>query len=221
MRVVALSDTHWCFKDVEVPKCDLLLHAGDLQVANWEQAKDFSEWWNSLDAKIKVLTPGNHDLLMEYQDIGNYFDNTIVLINQTAILKNGLVIAGTPYTPIFNDWAFMEYDSKLDRKMSCIGNDVDIVLSHGPMYGIHDGVNVHRSRPELGQEHVGSKTLKNIIDKLDSKKRRYLFHGHIHGYKDSIKYTSIHKDTTTVDVYNVSICDEDYEPVNEPRVLEI
>ena len=213
MKICAISDTHWMYEDVDVPECDLLLHAGDLEVKNYREMAYFAGWWNKIPAKHKVLTPGNHDFFAENNDISKHLDNTIVLINETCRIEH-LCIVGTPYTPTFLKWAFMCDDDKMAPYFSCITNEADIILSHGPLHGIHDYVR-NKFAP-LGI-NVGSKTLFDIVNKLDEKKKRYLFQGHIHQYQDSRRHTTLN----SVEIYNTALCDENYKIVREPLVLEI
>ena len=132
-------------------------------------------------------------------------------------------VAGIPHTPTFMNWAFLADDCDLGKYFSCLSPDVDIIISHGPLYGIHDEV---KNKYAVNDKHVGSKTLRNIIEKFDTEiplartkpviKPRILFHGHIHGNKDSVRHTKF----GSMDIYNVSVADEDYKVAHKPLVLE-
>ena len=216
MKVVVISDTHWMYPEIQIPECDLLLHAGDLEIKNFKEGVHFSSWWNNIEAKVKVVTPGNHDFLFErdLETAIGYLDNTYVLINESIVLDNGLVISGTPYTPRFMKWAFMvDDDGNADRYFGCISPETDIILSHGPAYGIHDEVSNEYATKD---SHVGSKTLRKIIDSLDNRPR-YLFQGHIHGNAGSTRHSKVNE----MDIYNVSVADEDYKVAFKPLILEI
>lgn len=214
MKTIVLSDTHWMFPQLVIPKCDMLLHCGDLEIKDFGEAKKFSNWWNEIDCPLKIIVPGNHDRLMEKMDVSDWFIDTMILINQQVTLPNGLCIAGTPYTPTFMNWAFMEDDIHLGTRMSCITNDADIIMSHGPMHGIHDEVDPKYNSNET---HVGSKTLREIVNSLNQDKHRYMFHGHIHQNAGDKTHTKFNN----VDIYNVSVADEDYKLTKKPLILEI
>ena len=227
MRTVIISDTHGCHEEVDIPQCDLLIHAGDLEIRTIKDASRFGDWWNSLEADIKICVPGNHDFLFESMpDIAaNFLDNTNVLINSSIVLPNGICVSGTPYTPRFMDWAFMSEDADCSalRHYGCISPASDIIVSHGPIYGVHDLVN---NKWQKAEPHVGSKVLRGLIESLESIKidktlnenqERYFFHGHIHGDKDAVRHTKF----DNIDIFNVSVMDENYDVVHKALILEI
>ena len=216
MKLVALSDTHWMYDEVEVPKCDILIHAGDLEIKNFKEGAMFGDWWNAIEADVKIAVPGNHDLLFERMPeiAKNYLDNTHILINESIVLANGLVISGSPYTLRFHKWAFMADESNIAQLHSCINPESDIIISHGPVYGIHDAVE-NEYAPE--DRHVGSKSLLKLLESLDTTKERLFFQGHIHGNKNAIRHTKLNN----IDIYNVSVSDDSYTVCHKPLVLEL
>lgn len=206
IKIVAISDLHGTLPDI--PACDLLLIGGDIcPVHNhsigyqlrWVNT-EFREWLEKLKAKHIVGTFGNHDFIAQTEymvwDLPGHWliDNWVHLY--------GFKIWGTPFTPTFFDWAFMEDDAELAEHWAKIPDDVNILLTHGPPYGTCD-VN------DTG-EHCGSKTLRDRVKELHE--LQYHFCGHIHeangyGYDDK--------------TYNVSHMNLRYEPVNPPLLIEI
>ena len=66
MKIVTISDTHWKFNEIKVPKCDILIHAGDVSGrGRKEEIVDFLDWYAKHDAEYKVLIAGNHDFGFE------------------------------------------------------------------------------------------------------------------------------------------------------------
>lgn len=142
-----ISDTHnFQFDDVAgtslpfqlpTPKTDVLLHCGDLtQVGGVSSFKKALKMLGSIEAELKLVIAGNHDLELD----GNYWDNQcadeeypedredhdmavdcmsqnlandagVVFLNEgthTFTLKNATTfkIYVSPYTPAFGGWAF-------------------------------------------------------------------------------------------------------------------
>ena len=194
-----------------------LIDAGDLEVTCYKDVVKFGHWWNSIEATHKVLVPGNHDFFAESNDLELFLDNTHVLNNSLCSLDiNGrkICIAGTGWTLPFMQWAFMCPEAEIDKHYTAINNNADIIISHGPMYKIHDYVK-NKFSPE--GKNVGSTKLFDLINGLDQTKKRLFFHGHIHGMYDSRRHTVLNE----VDIYNVSVADEFYKVVHEPLILEI
>jgi Icc-related predicted phosphoesterase len=225
LRLVAISDLHGYLP--EIPACDVLLIGGDVcpvwdhNIATQQMwlRTDFTDWLNAIDAQHVVGIAGNHDFILEkYADFGyslpwNYLHDESVTLH---VYDHGTVkIHGTPWTPRFGGWALMRPDAMLAEKWDLIPDDVDIVLSHGPMYGYADLVRGYSmtKRGWSQSERVGSKTLRHRIDQ-DLPNLKLFVCGHIHeGY-------GVHPVNDNLTVYNVSHMNDVYEPVNEPTVIE-
>jgi Icc-related predicted phosphoesterase len=104
-----------------------------------------------------------------------------------------------PDTPWFHNWGFNFRD--MTESVKAIPNDIDILVSHGPPFGILD-----QTHP--GGEHLGCKELMGrLVGGLSPK---LCVFGHIHGgYGQAGGFV------------NASICDEKYRPVNKPIVIEL
>lgn len=170
IRVACISDTHSILPKVE--PCDILLLGGDIcdngsAVAQVGWLYDvFKPWLEKVPAKHIVGIAGNHDLVFgknsELVPRGlkwHYLQGTIIEIE-------GLKIYGLPWSlPIWG--AFQLDEEGLKRKCSQIPDDIDIIVSHGPPYGIGDGVprlitdqNEHEWH---SVEHVGSFALRERV----------------------------------------------------------
>lgn len=66
LRFVAISDTHNCHADLEIPPGDVLVHAGDLTVGGTvKEVEDFNRWLGTLPHKHKIVIAGNHDFAFD------------------------------------------------------------------------------------------------------------------------------------------------------------
>lgn len=215
MKVTCLSDTHTKHKYIDTrafADTDILIHAGDFTGnGSTQQAIAFLLWFESLPVKHKVFVAGNHDrvcnsstwpeLLTQYAPSCHYLYNSSVTIN-------GYKIWGSPYSNTFGGWDFMHDDKDLAKIWRKIPADTDIVVTHGPAYGIGDLVD---NDYEPGRDkHVGSKTL---LAKLKSLKKLKLHAvGHIHtgyGTHFTTKYVTI----------NGSQLNDSYKIVNLPKSI--
>lgn len=209
MKLVCMSDTHRDYAKVKVPDGDVLIHAGDIDIWGYEnELVAFNEWLGALPHKHKIIIAGNHDKLLQMyhkENIINHLSNAIYLENDSCTI-DGVKFWGSPVTPRFGEWFFMhDRGTDIQTIWDMIPTDVDVIITHGPPYGIGDAV----SFPTC--EHVGCsnllKTVKNIKPKV------HVF-GHIH---------SGHGITISNDIkfVNASVMDEEYTLAYEPIQVTI
>jgi Icc-related predicted phosphoesterase len=208
MKIVAFSDLHWRLTELTtLPKCYILIYAGDWCYGDSVRTTmDFAYKLRGFDAKYKIVIAGNHDILAENNPslVKNIFnENGVIYLQDSGITIDGINFWGSPWTPEFNNWAFMKEDRLLKYQWDKIPRGTDVLITHGPPFSILDKVN--------GYTSVGSETLESSV--LSKKPKIHIF-GHIHeGYgKQSSKHT---------DFYNVSIVNEKYELVNKPVEIEL
>ena len=99
---------------------------------------------------------------------------------------------------------------------SDIPKDLDVLLTHGPPWGILDEV-LEYNKDLLGmhKENVGDKML---LSKVIQKKPKIHSFGHLHecyGVLENIKYAP---NTTFI---NCSVVNEQYDVINEPIEIDI
>ena len=150
MRVLAISDTHGMhWRSEAPPDADLLIHAGDFSMIGTKgEALDFLEWFTNLPHKHKVFICGNHDEALLRANISGLPSNCHFL-NYSSVVIEGIKICGIPF--------YVEpYGSKeLPPRLKAIcENDIDILVSHQPPYGMQDVSELYG--------HYGSHTLLNI-----------------------------------------------------------
>ena len=212
MRIVAISDTHCDWDKLTLPKADILIHAGDIDAGAWpDQLCDFCRWLGKQSQiKHKIVIAGNHDQYMEEhnKEARNTFDlHGIKYLENEGITINKVKIWGSPITPRFGDWWFMaDRGPQIRNYWKMIPKDTDILVTHGPPFGIMDVVHHFN-----GPERVGCSDL--LISTLTIKPKLHIF-GHIHSGFGQEKI----KDTLYV---NASMMDEEYQIVNKPVILEI
>ena len=213
IRIACISDTHGKHGQLIIPDdIDILLHAGDFTGSGqiWE-TKEFMHWFNKQEAPYKIFISGNHDFMDQdhpamFKELLKEYPNITYLRDEGTTVE-GIKIWGRPWTPEFYEWAFMadRGSSKMLSTIDVIPSDTDIILTHGPVYGILD-------KTKAG-ELVGCQDLKNFLE--DGKcKPKALVVGHIH---ESAGYVRDEHDILHV---NAAVLNERYINSNKPIVLE-
>lgn len=170
VRVVCISDTHELHRELDVPNGDLLIHAGDFTFWNHaSKIQDFNDWLGELPHPYKVLIPGNHDRAFNQDPKWRAkITNGILLINE-AVTLCGLRIWGSPVT--CDDAAYGHTQSEERASLyATIPKDTDILITHGPPYGILD----HEKGSDRKQ---GCPELRKAVVRV--KPRLHVF-GHVH-----------------------------------------
>lgn len=222
MKIIAASDFHGTLP--EIPECDLLIVGGDVCPV-WNHDLDyqaswlFSEFWDwlvSVPAKRIVGVAGNHDfILQEKPELGrklpwHYLENELIVLPGEHPLR----IWGSPMSNKYGSWAFMAKEDALRDLWATIPRDIDILITHGPAWGVGDEVVGFSAtkRGMLEPEHVGSRSLANFLAYEDWPNLQAHIFGHIHegyGRHPMPNYCA----------YNVAHMNDEYNPLNPP--LEI
>ena len=230
MKVIALSDLHGTLLSVEdyFEPCELVCICGDIVPLNIQAnsrktrqwlINKFKPWCESLPCDKVIFIAGNHDIYLNNLDFmyAQFPKDKKVtyLFHEKYIYtsKSGkeYSIFGTPYCKLFGNWAFMEMDDKLEELYSDIPENLDILLVHDQPYGYGD-ILEENSAPWADGSHIGNKSLVKAVLK---KQPRYMFTAHLH----TTTHECVEIDNTKR--YNVSIKDEQYNPVYNPLVIEI
>lgn len=209
VKIVCISDTHEQHRKVKVPDGDLLIHAGDITNSGDPLATaDFFFWLNSQPHKHKVVIAGNHDFFFDKARRNtpkHYYQNERVVID-------GLKIWASPITPTYGKWAFMaDRGEEIKLWWDMIPDDTDILITHGPPAGKLDEALISRNHPSLGTKNEGCLQLADAV--LRIKPKLHVF-GHIHrGYGKLEQGGTI--------FVNASTCNENYDAVNPPIVIDL
>ncbi|MEI5984893.1 metallophosphatase domain-containing protein [Sphingobacterium sp. PU5-4] len=208
MQIVAVSDTHGKHRDLKIPDGDVFIHAGDVtRGGTKEQVVDFLEWFAEQTHTHKTFVAGNHDFFFEQADsdmISSVIPDGIIYLNDSSIEINGVKFWGSPITPWFNNWAFnRNRGSEIKKHWDLIPNDIDVLITHGPPFGI------------LDETVYGNRTgCEDLLLRVEQVKPKFHIFGHIHEEYG----TSTEAETTFV---NASVLDDWYEMKNQPKILNI
>ena len=200
MRVLCISDTHGYHDYLKIDEtADVVVCTGDFSnsrgLKNEAECFDFLNWFASLGNKYKILIAGNHDTTFERRNAKDLMAEfpSIIYLEDSSVVIEGIKFYGTPWCPLFYDWAFMKRDSELVDIFAQIDDDVQVLLTHTPAYGILD-----YATPNF----CGSEALLNRIKNL--KKLKFHVFGHIHecagqiesvGTEDVERYKAINAST--------------------------
>lgn len=227
VKIVALSDTHGTNvrTKLEIPPCDIVIHAGDgTPRGAADTLAQLARQLRDTDARFVVYVPGNHDKLFYYnrEEAMAIFrkEKIIVLIDEVVELM-GLRIYGFPWLPNRSGTCSHAWETDdMVEKVRDIPTFVDILVSHGPPYGIldkaiKDWIRMGPGEPKqpLSYHNLGNTAMTNTLT-YGHLHPRYFICGHIHEARGITEFGG----TTFV---NAAICDEDNHPVNQPYVLEI
>jgi predicted phosphodiesterase len=152
VKIVITSDIHGFLP--EIPECDLLLLAGDIVPRKEYREKVQKDWLTTyfrpwLDAQPSGKTffvAGNHDLAFEdLRWSRKHFPEYLYL--EKAVYQ-GVTVWGSPFAQYGRDLAFQKSEAWVSKAFRKITPDVDIILSHGPLFSILD----HRTGWKLQSE---------------------------------------------------------------------
>ena len=194
IRFVCISDTHGQFKDIKLPKGDVLIHCGDFSSkGSKKEIKEFSKWLGKQDFLQRVVIAGNHEFSfdLEYEEIlkerfsykptfpsNEDFKEVKSLLTNCIYLEDqetdifGYKVYGTPWQNEYSRSAFQRKPEICDSKFDKIPKNIDILISHSPPYGFCD------EPSKAGIDHAGSKYLAQKVCE-DIKPIVHVF-GHLH-----------------------------------------
>jgi Icc-related predicted phosphoesterase len=206
IKLVVISDTHGFHRQMVVPEGDILIHAGDFtDYGTLEQAADFNLWLGQLPHPHKIVIAGNHDFCFESnpQEAKAQLTNGIYLQDQ-AIEIMGIKFYGSPWTPVFFDWAFMANPGpQMAEIWSKVPKDIDVLITHGPPKGICDLT-----------DQGDSAGCQELLAALNTVKPKYHIFGHIHEGRGIKKNNGI-------TFLNASNIDSNYQKLSPAVVLNI
>lgn len=212
IKLTFISDTHskhHLISKEQLGEGDIIFHSGDFTKMGYnEEIKSFLEWFSSLDYTYKVFIAGNHELGLEKNRLilpEEYTNKGVIYLQDEEIILEGLKIYGTPWQPEFGGWEFnLPRNSKeLKQKWNNIPLDVDILLTHSPIYGFLD-----TSREGI---HCGCEMLYERVSKIKPWIHAW---GHIHEAYGQ-------KTVGNREILNSSILDRNYQVAHSPIRMEV
>lgn len=178
MLSIFLSDSHNTlgqFDLEQLPDVDFVFHSGDFtNQGEFYEIEAFVLNLKRIKAKHYVIIAGNHEVGFDgkKEELKTYFSkHGIIYLQDDTVTIDGYKVYGTPWQRTFFDWEFnLPADSlELASKFQAIPDDVDILLTHVPPFGILDTVNT---------ENVGEWSLAHEMPRLKNLKVHTF--GHIH-----------------------------------------
>lgn len=144
MDLILISDTHLSHGLLDIPPCDLLVHAGDWsRHGTREESEDFFAWLGAQPARARVLTPGNHDFFAEREPAAARElarrHNITWLVNEGADVL-GLRVWASPFSPRHGSWAFQDERGDALRARYTFPAGLDLLVTHGPPHGVCDRI---------------------------------------------------------------------------------
>ncbi len=174
MKITTLSDTHGLHHKLELPGGDLLIHSGDVcNRGTAFEALNFINWFSNQNYTYKIFIAGNHDFYFEYEQnttIKSLLPENVFYLNDSGITIEEISFWGSPVTPEFHNMAFnRKRGVDIEKHWSLIPTDTDVLITHGPAYGILDKT--------FQNLNVGCT---NLLTKIEEIKPQYHIFGHIH-----------------------------------------
>jgi Icc-related predicted phosphoesterase len=208
MIIDCISDLHG--EEPELDGGDLLIIAGDLtasdKMVQYERLFFWLEDLTALYEKIVVIA-GNHDGKIQ-EGKWTSWPLGVVYLQDSSTDYQGFKIYGSPWTPTFQQWHFMKNRGPSIREVwDKIPLDTNILVTHGPPFGILDQVKTGRSAGKA----CGCDDLHARL--ADLKQLKLHVYGHIHSARGRRVFDW---DLPGVQFVNASVLDEDYDMVFDP-----
>lgn len=203
--ITIISDTHAAHRSIKIKPCEILLVAGDYShQPTEEEFIDFLDWIRSQHEGEVVLISGNHDRFRwkfpsVFFDLINRFKINYLEHQDACIL--GVSIWGSPVTPPVLpglNRRFEMTEENRQRIWNSIPKGIDIIMTHGPPYGILD---------ESQGQRLGCPLLLNKV--LEIKPKYHIF-GHIHQSYGMHQHEGINFINSSI------VRDDGYNQWNEP-----
>ena len=228
IKICLISDSHGKHRQLTIPPCDILVHAGDWTgEGRAEEVRDFAKWIDSLEQVVDViLTPGNHERYFEralpdsLAWIKDECPRAHLLIHESLELR-GINFFASPWTPAFGfQWAWNAGRTPVEAAhlfkpfigdlWQDIPESTQILVTHGMPFGIlDDAMDFH-----LGKiTSVGDRELLKRCKELPNLKHVVGGHLHAQGGKSLLQ--------DGVWYHNAAQCDDNYQITRKPIIIEI
>lgn len=226
LKCTTISDTHEKHEDLELKGGDILIHCGDAtQLGTPRKVHNFLKWFGAQNYKYKVMIAGNHDIGWEPMGEGLHKKtfhfrgmwlvkkglektyrrwaeaNGIIYLHNKLVEIEGCRIYGSPYQKMIDKWNVWAFNYYCEEGYSWdhIPEDIDILVTHCPPYGILDNSKSHY--------RYGSPKLAARVEEV--KPQVHCF-GHIHEGYGRLKKNGV--------IYiNAAMADENYEMTRKPK----
>jgi Icc-related predicted phosphoesterase len=211
LKILIISDTHGLHRLVpELPEADVFIHAGDIANSGriQEEYISFNTWLEGIPVPKhrRFICAGNHDVWLD----GSHNESSPKRAAKTrALITNGIYVENearevdgvifyfSPVTPFFLNWGFnVQRGADIKKYWDKIPDNTDVLVTHGPPYGILDKI-----VPESSFLNLGCEELEKRVRQIQPK---YHIFGHIHGSRGTF--------TESTTYINASFLNEEYKP---------
>ena len=209
MNILCISDTHSKQRHLSLIECDVLIVSGDICTSgDVSQVSSFAHWLSTEQHKFKhvILVAGNHDWALYNSKVlcvdifKDALGEKFHYLEDSECVIDGIKFYGSPWQPEFCSWAFNKPRGReLKQIWSMIPDDVNVLITHGPPFGIGDKV--------FGN-HVG------CLELLNRTRHLHELSLHVFGHVHSSSGAYISEEHRGVYFCNAAICDEQYNPTN-------
>ena len=119
----------------------------------------------------------------------------------------GLKFWGSPWTPVFFNWAFnLERGDAIAERWGRIPDDTDVLITHGPPAGILDKI--------ISPTGIICPGCDDLAERVAGLSLKLHIFGHIHeGYGQEQIGDCLH--------VNASTCNDSFKPLNPPIVIDL
>jgi Icc-related predicted phosphoesterase len=166
MRLIVVSDTHGRHGLItDIPEGDILVHAGDFMNSGLysEEILSFNHWLAKQAIERRLVCGGNHDRLFQLApEPARRLLTNATYLESAGVTIDGVSFWASPYTPEFMNWAFMYPRGAGTRYWDQIPYDLDVLITHGPPFGILDQI-------EPGGAHLGCEQLLKAVEEKKPK----------------------------------------------------
>lgn len=210
LKICAISDTHKQYRNLIIPKTDILISCGDYSnQGEPDTVKDFHSWLNEQDATHKISVQGNHEVWVE----SNWNEAKQIALDACPGVhfteEGPLEIEGIKFwcasvTPFFYDWAWNRRKGEIQKHWNLIPDDTEVLITHGPPANILDVT------PR--GENVGCPFLMDKIAQLPNLEIHIFGHIHFCG--------GLERHIDGVSYYNAAVCDERYMTTNPITIID-
>ncbi len=205
MKIWFISDTHNEHLGLQVPQADMDIHCGDESTQkktelNEPESRRFFDWYANLDIATKVFVPGNHSTAIAQGKVTPVDYPDVHFLLHESITLSGLRLFGSPYTPVFHDWAYMQKRSRMDQAWQKVPADTDILITHGPPKGVLD---LTHDMNSTGLAQVGCAALRRHVENRITPAIHAF--GHLHDEKGINNYGMYSRGATQY--INCACCD--------------
>jgi len=207
VKIVCISDTHNLTDNLILPEGDILLHAGDFtKLGKKSEVQHFINFMKKLKFKYKVIIAGNHDICFDNnkfklkakklseldvakEDLftpeeAKQMLSDFIYLENSGVEILGIRIFGSPIADSQrSDGAFIIKCSNEIRKTlwQMVPDGIDILLTHGPPYGIND----------LSKKNINGGCKYLLHEVINRIKPKYHVYGHIHEANGKIECDNI------------------------------